>query len=207
MAKTPDLQSAYALRTPDDSRTLYARWAETYDESFARETGYLMPQAVAQAYAATGGGRAPVLDVGAGTGLVGRALPAGTVIDALDISRQMLEVAARTGRYRGTIEADLTGPLDLASGVYGAVVSAGTFTHGHVGPDALDELLRIARQDAVFVLGVNAAFFDAGGFAAKLDALAPRLRDVILSEAPIYAPGGAGDHAGDLARIVTFFRR
>lgn len=36
----PDLDAAYALETPDDSRRLYADWAQTYDTSFAKDADY-----------------------------------------------------------------------------------------------------------------------------------------------------------------------
>ena len=34
MADEPDLDSAYALETPDDNRQLYRAWAESYDADF-----------------------------------------------------------------------------------------------------------------------------------------------------------------------------
>ena len=104
-----------------------------------------------------------MLDIGAGTGLVAAELH-GLTIDGLDISQEMLDVAGRKGLYRNRICADLTGPLDIPDASYGALISAGTFTHGHVGPVCLPELMRIAKPDALFVLGINAGVFDEAGF-------------------------------------------
>ena len=73
MSDDPDLKGAYALDGPDANRALYARWAETYDTDFAAENRYLSPGHVARTYAGAGG-EGPVLDLGAGTGLVAEAL-------------------------------------------------------------------------------------------------------------------------------------
>ena len=128
-------------------------------------------------------------------------------IDAVDISPEMLQTAAGKGVYRKLIEADLTQPLELVDGTYGAVVSSGTFTHGHVGPDALDELLRVARKGAVFVLAVNAEHFEARGFAAKFDAISDRIDDLEFRKIRIYGDAVQDDHKDDEAQIATFRKR
>jgi ubiquinone/menaquinone biosynthesis C-methylase UbiE len=73
-------------------------------------------------------------------------------IDAIDISPEMLNIARLKNCYSKIIEADLTKRLLINDNHYGAIVSAGTFTHGHVGPDVLDELLRVTRSGALFFL-------------------------------------------------------
>ena len=92
-------------------------------------------------------------------------------LDAVDISGEMLDVAAAKGLYRRLIRADLTRPLDIADAQYGGFVSAGTFTHGHVGPACLPELMRIARSGAAFALSINAQIFDAAGFGSAFAGL------------------------------------
>jgi SAM-dependent methyltransferase len=207
--KTPSLSAAYALKTSADSVALYRDWANTYDSGFAGDMDYRLPQLVALIFAEMGVGKSPVLDVGAGTGLLAQNLPVGGMldIDALDISAEMLEVAGRKNLYRKLIQADLTQTLEIADGTYGAVVSSGTFTHGHVGPDALDELLRIARAGAVFVLAINAEYFVAHGFETKLAELAPRLDDPTHHLVNIYGPDAPDDHKEDKARIAVFTKR
>ena len=130
MAQTEhDLEGAYALRTPADSRRYYRDWAESYDSAFARATAYRSPGVIAAAYAGLGG-RGPVLDVGAGTGLVGEALQGAGIgpVDGIDISAEMLAAAERKRVYRRTIQADLTQRLDLpdvARGVWRRRTDAG----------------------------------------------------------------------------------
>lgn len=203
----PDLDAAYALETPEDNRALYAAWAQTYDASFAKDMDYQLPRLVALVLAEVAQGVGPVLDVGAGTGLVAENMVMRGEVDALDISADMLAVAARKGLYARTILGDLMGTLDLPDAHYGAVVSSGTFTHGHVGPDALDELLRVAQAGAWFVLSVNAEYFEARGFAAKFAELRAQIEGLQYRQINIYGPGADDAHADDMAHIVVFQKR
>lgn len=205
----PSLDAAYALKTPEDNRRLYADWADTYDSGFAADMDYRLPQMVALVLAEVFGGPGPILDVGAGTGLVAAHFPLRSVfeMDALDISSEMLAVADAKGFYRNTIAADVTEPLDMPDGAYGGVVSSGTFTHGHVGPDALDELLRVARPGAIFVLSINAEHFEARGFAAKFDALAGQITGLEHRIVDIYGAAADDAHRNDKAHIAVFSKR
>ena len=209
MAKPPDLKSAYALETPADNKRLYADWANTYDKGFGEAMDYALPAHVADVFAS----RAPmpqtaVLDVGVGTGLLGDALgPLACPLDGLDISPDMLAVAAGKELYRDLYEADLTAPLDIPSNSYSAIISSGTFTHGHVGPDALDELLRIARAGAFFALSVNAEHFDRLGFASKFDALSARIEDYRVDTCHIYGANAGPGHKDDLGHVISFQKK
>ncbi|RMF41342.1 MAG: class I SAM-dependent methyltransferase [Alphaproteobacteria bacterium] len=200
----PGLEDAYSLETPEDSVRLYRGWAETYDSEFAQSHGYLYADAVARTFLGAGG-QGPVLDIGAGTGLVAEGLK-GLEVDGLDISPEMLAVAAGKGLYRRTITADLTRPLDLPDAAYAGLVSAGTFTHGHVNADCLPELLRIARPGAVFALGINAQALDGLGFGSALAMLVGegRITPVRFALTRIYAEGAGHEHADDRALIAVF---
>jgi ubiquinone/menaquinone biosynthesis C-methylase UbiE len=166
---------------------------------------YQVPRHVAGLFAEHAGERdSPVLDIGAGTGLVGAHLAAlgPSDVHALDISPEMLAVAMRRGCYARSIEADLTARLPLPDDAFGGLVSAGTFTHGHVGPDAFDELLRVAKAGALFVLAINAAVFDTAGFGAKLAKMP--ITGLTLNDTTMYGPHADPAHRGDLARIAVF---
>lgn len=203
----PTLTAAYALKTPQDNLRLYADWAGTYDQSFAQSMDYQLPAHVAHLFADLGG-EGPVLDVGAGTGLLAEALRArsSAVIDALDLSADMLAVAGGKGLYRKLIEADLTKALPILPDSYGGVVSSGTFTHGHVGPDALDKLIAVARPGALFVLSVNAEHFEARGFAAKFEALADKITDYDIRTVSIYGAKAEAAHTNAKGHLAVFRR-
>ena len=171
------LSDAYSVETPDDNISLYKDWADTYDDDFVAATGYVAYQKAAKFFIEQADRPdGPVLDVGCGTGVVGIALRDGGVdiVDGIDISQAMLNQARRkksrdgSAAYRNLIQADLTETIALDSDCYAGLVSAGTFTHGHLGPESLDELWRIAAPGAVCSIGINAMHFDDKGFAEKI---------------------------------------
>lgn len=260
------LDGAYAIETPDDSVKLYRSWAETYDSQFAAAHGYVMPRQIARIFADEGGA-GPVLDIGAGTGLVAEALGglgadghgadghgadghgadgrdadglgadghgadgrdadghgadrgaeadgtgaenlgAGELeVDAIDISQEMLDVAGAKGLYRQRFCADLTAPLDIPDASYAGLISAGTFTHGHVGPVCLPELMRIARPGALFVLSINAGVFDQAGFGSAFAGLVADglITPVGFRRARFYE-GADHDYMDDTGLVAIFHR-
>ena len=200
-----DLDRAYEIDGPEDARRLYGDWAATYDDRFGAGWGYVAPRRIAEIFLAEGGEDAePVLDIGAGTGLVAEAMPRAAV-DGFDISPDMLARAEAKGLYRDRILGDLTRPLSLADDTYGGVISCGTFTHGHVGPDCLPELLRVTRSGALFVCGTIAPVFDQMGFGSALAQLVAqgRITPVTFREIEIYE-GAEHDHAADKGLVIVF---
>jgi hypothetical protein len=120
----------------------------------------------------------------------------------------MLAVARKKGGYRDLIEADLLQPLPFPDGAWGGLVSAGTFTLGHLGPEPLGELVRVAAPGALMVIGVNARHYRADGFESAFADLAANGATTApdLVETPIYGPNSDAPHAGDLA-VAVILRR
>lgn len=206
------LDGAYALQSPEDNLRYYGEWANEYDREFAEAHGYAAPRRIAEAMLRERGpADTPILDIGAGTGLVAEALAAGlgpeAEIDGIDISARMLAVAEGKGLYRRLIEADLTRPLDIADGTYGALVSSGTFTHGHVGPDVLPEILRIARPGALCVFGVKREVYDEERFGSAFAVLVAegRIEPMRFETIRIYDREDH-DHGQDIG-LTTIFRK
>ncbi|MEO1679473.1 MAG: class I SAM-dependent methyltransferase [Pseudomonadota bacterium] len=201
-----DLDQAYEIHGAEDAKKLYGDWAATYDTSFGEAWGYVAPRRIAEIYLATRktADDAPVLDVGAGTGLVAEALP-GLTVDGVDISPEMLAQAEAKGLYRDRILADLTATLPMADGSYDGLISCGTFTHGHVGPECLPELLRVARPGALFVCGTRPAVYDGMGFGSALALLVASgtVTPLTFHEIGIYE-GASHDHAADTGLVMVF---
>jgi SAM-dependent methyltransferase len=205
-----DLKGALALSGPEACLAYYRDWAASYDHGFATDMEYLLPAHVAAAFMGTGA-QGPVLDVGAGTGLLAEALLrlgfAGP-IDAVDFSPEMLAVAESKRLYDGLFQADITLPLNLPR-TYAGVVSSGTFTAGHVGPEALPHLLDITLPGAQFALSINLRVWTARGFDTALADLAARGRITDRQEIEVEVYGTAAaridaDHATDRALIALF---
>ncbi len=163
------LGAAYAARRPEEVAALYDSWSQTYDTDMSA-AGYRHPTiclALLARHLPRGSG--PLLDAGAGTGLIGEwlAITGYPQVEALDISRGMLDQAARKGVYSALHCLALGGSLPFADGAYAGIVSAGVFTSGHVGVEGLDELIRICRPGGIIVLTVKNTLWEAG-FAARI---------------------------------------
>jgi SAM-dependent methyltransferase len=158
------LDAVYGATNPAELSRAYDEWAQSYDADMA-EVGYRHPPvAVGLLTRYLPAGSAPVLDAGAGTGLVGELL--GTLgypqVDALDASPGMLEIARSKSAYRELHHAFLGETLPFETGRYAAAVSTGVFTTGHVGAEGLPELFRVVRTDGLIVLTVKVTVWESG---------------------------------------------
>lgn len=205
MTKNRELDQAYAVSSLEEIKALYRKWSHSYDTAFSEAQGYQLPREVAKAFVGAGG-TGPVLDIGAGTGLVGAALRAMNVqtIDGIDLSQEMLDVARMKGDYRGLYTCDVTQPVDLLDAPYSGVVSAGTFTLGHVGPDALMNVLDVAASGALLVISVNAAHYVSAGFETAFAKFGDQITGLQMRDVRIFDDRAAEDHRMDMAKLVIF---
>ena len=189
----PYVQRSYGLAGPDDARALYDEWAGTYDADLADPSQeYVAPAHAAETVVRVAGVAGEILDAGCGTGLVGLALVerGATRIDGVDLSPGMLERARDTGAYRHLQPADLTRPMPTPADAYDVVVCVGTLTHGHVGPGALGEFVRVTRPGGSVVATVLADLWEDGGFRAEAERLSETdLVDLVESELTPYRAG------------------
>ena len=217
MSKKPkfDVDDAYAIETPADSVRLYGEWADTYDSGFVEHEGYVVYLRVAEILLRQRSRiNGAVLDVGCGTGIVGVELRKGgiEIIDGVDISPPMLVEAEKKRSqddvpvYRNLVDADLTKTLDLPDNQYAGLVSAGTFTHGHLGPEPLDELWRVAAPGAHCAISVRSTHFESAHFGEKLsiDVEKGTITKPDLIEVSLYSAETRNlEHANDTALIVV----
>lgn len=204
------LTGALTLTGPEACLAHYRDWAASYDSGFAVDMQYLLPAHVAAAFLGTGAA-GPILDVGAGTGLLAerlRDMGFQDEIDAVDFSPEMLERAREKRIYTGLFRADITRPLDLPRR-YAGIVSSGTFTAGHVGPEALPHLLAVVLPGAQFALSINRRVWSDAGFDRALDSLAAggQIDGLQLIEVEIYGAAAASldpEHGLDRGLIALF---
>jgi predicted TPR repeat methyltransferase len=167
------VDAAYHLED-DDMVEFYRKWAEDYDHEMLDKLGYTSPASIAARLIVqlpdTG---SKILDLGCGTGLTCRLLAERgySRLDGIDISREMLQVARERGIYQDLLAGDLNQPLQRESDSYDGVISSGTFTHGHVGPEPLDEVFRVLRPGGILACTVHMDLWETKGFEAKFKAL------------------------------------
>jgi predicted TPR repeat methyltransferase len=205
------LDAAYSVKSPQDNRRLYAAWAATYESDFVDAQQYRYPKAIAQVFDDFVGNVGRVLDVGAGTGLTGMYLARlrpELVIDGMDISVEMLGQAKLKARsdgapiYRALYERDLTCAVANETAPYEGLISSGTFTHGHLGPEPLRHLLGLLAHEGWLVIGVNNEHFEAKGFAMQLADLVAQglITEPNILAIDVYEPTSV--HFGDKARVI-----
>mgnify|MGYP001163962729 CR=1 FL=1 len=156
----------------DDISEAYGIWAKSYDQDLLTELGYQAPARgveLLRKHLATG----RVLDAGCGTGLVGQLLSTGGAfqLDGLDYSESMLLEAQSKQCYQTLQQADLNQPLTNETASYDAVICIGTFTLGHVQPEALREMVRVTKQGGVICFTVRDEFWLKSNFGKLLNEL------------------------------------
>ena len=209
MSSKKGLNDAYSVKTPEDNIKLYKVWASSYDDDFAKKNDYRSPVLISNYYDKySNKNDVPVLDVGAGTGLIAEVMNKKNTIDidAIDISPEMLETAKSKNCYNKLIEADLTKNLDIDNNYYGAIVSAGTFTHGHIGPNALDELLRVTKPSGLFVITIHSKVYVNQNFEQKFQDINEQITDLTFHEEKAYGNNPDKDHGNDTV-FITVFRK
>lgn len=173
------LGAVYAAGTAKEIAASYDAWAESYEAEMAA-AGYRHPTiGLALMARHVPKGARPILDAGVGTGLAGAwyGILGWPEVWGIDISEGMLGVASRKGVYAHLRRAVLGQSLDFSTGQFSAVISTGVFTTGHVGAEALPELVRICAAGGTIVLTVKGTLWD-GGMQDALGALPVRILEI-----------------------------
>lgn len=197
------LNDAYSLKTPEDNKKLYAKWAATYESDFVDKQGYKHPQVIAEIFHNNLPEIKKVIDIGTGTGLVGKYLKElrpEILIDGIDISPEMLAEAAKKGVYRNLIEQDLNLPVANSDAPYDALVTIGTFTHGHLGIEVLDNLIPLVKKGGYFVVAVNEKYFHEHSFLDKI--LTKKMNLIHMDKVHVY--DASSEHHQSMNVIMIF---
>ena len=154
----------------EDLQVVYKEWAPAYDHDNDNVLGTVsqpLSVQIFQEYIKDKSLR--IIDVGCGTGLVGVELEKGgfSNFDGTDISQEMIDIAKQRG-YSKLFIGSLNDSLPCKNNEYDAALCVGVFTHGHVGSDRLDELVRIVKPGGIICFTVNEGVYDSYGFDSKI---------------------------------------
>jgi predicted TPR repeat methyltransferase len=168
------VNQAYSLDDDDKMVYFYRNWADDYDHQMLDELGYTSPITIARLldeYLPDKNAR--IFDIGCGTGLTCVFLhqQGYRALDGIDLSPDMVRVAENRGIYQDVLLGDVNQPLEIADNSYDAVISSGTFTHGHVGPGPLHEIFRILRPGGILACTVHMDLWQSKGFEASFESL------------------------------------
>lgn len=163
-------EKVYATDDPSEFEDIYDEWARDYDADLDA-AGYATPDRLANLLAPLmPAPDAPILDFACGTGLSGLALRrAGlSVIDGVDISQKMLDVAEETGVYRSLTKITPEAPLPTG---YPVIAAVGAISKGAAPPDALDAVADALAPGGLLALSYNEQTLKDPAYAGKLDTL------------------------------------
>jgi hypothetical protein len=65
---------------------------------------------------------------------------------------------------------DIGKPLATKDDSYDATLCVGVFTHGHVGPEGIDELIRVTKLGGTICFTVNEGVWEASKFPEAIEA-------------------------------------
>ena len=152
---------------------VYKGWAPAYDHDNDNLLGTVsQPLSVQIFQEYTKDKSLRIIDVGCGTGLVGVELEKDgfTNFDGIDISQEMIDIAKQRG-YSKLFIGSLNNSLPCENDEYDAALCVGVFTHGHVGSDRLDELVRIVKPGGIICFTINEGVYEPYGFNSKIKKL------------------------------------
>ena len=160
-------------RNDEDLQDVYKEWASAYDYDNDHLLGTVsqpLSVQIFQEYMKDNSVR--IIDVGCGTGLVGVELKNSgfTNFDGIDISQEMIDIAKQRG-YSKLFIGSLNETLPFESNEYDAAFCVGVFTHGHVGSNRLDELVRIVKPGGIICFTINEGVYELYGFNSKIQKL------------------------------------
>ena len=113
-----------------------------------------------------------ILDAGCGTGLVGKELKkyGYNNLTGVDFSQSMLDLVP-TDIYHTIDLIDLNKPLKYEDNTFGALMCVGAFTYGHVKAHALNEFVRIIKNQGLICFTINEGIYKEYEFDKKIEEL------------------------------------
>ena len=164
----------YKLKTTEEVMKYYDEWGEEnkYNKDML-EWNYTGPKETVNTFKKYSFNKESIIfDAGCGTGLVGLELKKFGYknFHGVDLSQKLLDTIP-TNLYQKLIKVDLNKPIEVEDNFYDAVMCVGTFTFGHVKPQALEEFVRITKKDGLICFTINEGIYTDYAFDKKINLL------------------------------------
>ena len=153
----PTIYKTLHVSNLDELKDLYKNWND-YENDVINLAGYVGHKVTTDTLLKyLKNKQSKILDAGCGTGLVGQILYKNNYknIVGVDFSQEMIDRALKKNVYQSLSLCDLTKKLEFEDGSFDAIICAGTFTCGHVGPEALNEMVRITKNEGYICFTVR----------------------------------------------------
>ena len=164
----------YKLKTTDEVMKYYDEWGDKdkYNKDMV-DWNYTGPKETAEIFNKYEKNKDTLIfDAGCGTGLVGMELKKYSFknFHGADLSQTLLDTVPKD-LYQKLVKVDLNKPIEVKDNFYGGVMCVGTFTFGHVKPNALDEFIRITKPGGLICFTINEGIHEEYGFDKKIISL------------------------------------
>ena len=101
-----------------------------------------------------------ILDLGCGTGGLGKALQSHENLHGVDFHTPSLDIARDTDLYITLSYEDCNHRLTFTENSFDATLSVGSFTHSHFKPDVLKEMVRITKDNGYMAFTVSEEYYN-----------------------------------------------
>ncbi len=164
----------YKLKNTNEVMKYYDEWGEgnKYDKDMV-EWNYTGPKETSEVFIKYEKNKnAKIYDAGCGTGLVAIELKKYGFSNffGADLSQKLLDLVPNA-LYQKLNKVDLNKPIQEDDNFFDAVMCVGTFTFGHVKPPALDEFIRITKNNGLICFTINEGIYEEYGFDKKIEQL------------------------------------
>lgn len=154
----PWLSEICDSQSTEELKSKYDGWADTYDADVGQDWSFMPVNIVKTLSKLVSDKHAPILDAGAGTGLVGQALAEQgyTNLVGVDLSPEMLRVAAEKQVYRTLQQGNLEDASIFSNSVgFDVIIAAGVFAYAHAGVEVLNNLLGPLKDGGLFLMTIR----------------------------------------------------
>ena len=164
----------YKLKTTDEVMKYYDEWGnkDKYNKDMV-DWNYTGPKETSEIFNKYEKNKdILIFDAGCGTGLVGIELNKYGFknFHGADLSQTLLD-SVPNNLYQKLTKVDLNKTIEAKDNSYDAVMCVGTFTFGHVKPNALDEFVRITKSGGLICFTINEGIHEEYGFDKKIISL------------------------------------
>ena len=164
----------YKLKETNEVMKYYDEWGENnkYDQDM-EDWNYTGPKETSSVFIKYETNKdVKIYDAGCGTGLVGVELKkyGFTNFYGADLSQKLLDLVPQN-LYKKLEKVDLNKSIKENDNTYDTIMCVGTFTYGHVKPPALDEFIRITKNNGLICFTINEGIHEEYGFDKKIQEL------------------------------------
>ena len=185
------LKTVYSETSSSKLNKHYKNWANLYDIDMS-SWGYAYPLQLNKIL--TNKLRLKktikILDAGCGTGYVAEVLNKLNYknITGIDFSEEMLSIARSKKIYKKLICQSLNEKIELRSKQFELIICTGVLTSGHVGPSAINELVRLLKPQGFFVCSIAESVYKKNGFEKEIKNLKNLVSIKSISKAFVALP-------------------